>query len=133
MISSHWHRVVQSSAAFLHLQRFTQPLLHLHESSSRKVWAASGRSRVWLVPSLLTLDPSPTGCWRQYWCREQHLALTMTSLVCCPLYMFLQSSLGWWNMLYIMFLCKEFPSSLVYVCACGCPVIDQNDKPLNGV
>ena len=122
--SLHWHRAVQVSAAFLHLQRFTQPFLHLHESSSRQEWAASGRSPVWLVPSLPTLDPSPTGSWRQYQYREQHLSLNMTSLLCYPVYMFLQSSLGWRNMLYICFFAKGFLRA---------PVIDRNDKPLNGV
>ena len=130
---SHWLRAVQPSAAFFYLQQFKQPLLHLHESSSQQVWAASGRCPVWLVPSIPTHDPLSTGCWWQQRSREQHLALNMTNLVCCPLYKFLHSSFGWWNMSYIMFLCKEFPSSLVCVCACGCPNIYQNDKPLNGV
>ena len=106
--SLHWHRAVQSGATFMHLLCFMQPFLHLHESSSWQVWAASGRSPVWLVPSLPTLDPSPTGCLWRYQCREQHLALNMTSLVCCPLYMFLQSSLDWRNMLYICFFAKSF-------------------------
>jgi len=39
---SHKHRAVHSSTAFLHLQRFTQPFLHLHENSSLQVWAACG-------------------------------------------------------------------------------------------
>ena len=31
---SHAHRAVHSSAAFLHLQRPTQPFLHLHDTNS---------------------------------------------------------------------------------------------------
>ena len=40
-------RAVQSSAAFLHLQRFTQAFLHLHDSSSWQVWAACGNLVQW--------------------------------------------------------------------------------------
>jgi len=39
---SHTQRVVHWRAAFLHLQSLTHPFLHLQETSSMQLWAASG-------------------------------------------------------------------------------------------
>ena len=39
----HKHTAVQSRAAFLHLQRPTQPFLHLHDTSSWQALEASGK------------------------------------------------------------------------------------------
>ena len=130
---SHRHRAVQSGAAFLHLQRFTQPFLHLHDSSSRQVWLPV----VILSSGAHTAPPlfwsTPAGCRRQLWCREQHLAPYMTSLVGCPLNVLFQSCLGWRNQLHIVLPCKKFLACIVNVCACTCSAVQEDDKSLNGV
>ena len=60
------------------------------------------------------------------------LAPHMTSLVGCSPHMLFQSCPGWRDLLYIVLPCKEIPPCLVSVCACVGPVIQQDDKPLNG-
>ena len=54
----------------------------------------------------------------------------MTSLVGCSSHMLFQSSLCWWDLLYIGLICEKLSSGPINVCALAGPVTQQNDKSL---
>ena len=55
----------------------------------------------------------------------------ISTLIHCPLDMFLQSCLRWRDELHIVVPCEEFPPGLVNVCAFAGSVIQQDHEPLD--